>query len=132
MTEKKKKRSSRDYLDNLINLISEAVENDPEELKRSLEKEGMNIEELRQEGVDLAKKLEQEQIALIARQKGREILLQVIVEYDLKVRKLSEEELLLMLISVFPEGEYEERIKELRKLQHFDVQRVLEGFLDLY
>ena len=67
-------RTSKDFLENLIENISDSAEQDPDSLKEALAEEGLNYSQLSKEGLQLAQSLEREQRLKIAREMREKLL----------------------------------------------------------
>lgn len=74
MAKKKRQLSLNEYLQNMIDVISESIEEDPQLLKEALKEEGINHEQLVNEGLQLIHKLEREQRLAQAKERREKFL----------------------------------------------------------
>jgi hypothetical protein len=65
---------SKNFLVNLIDAISESIENNPDDLREALADEGLNYNDLAKEGLDFVKQLSREQRFASANERKERVL----------------------------------------------------------
>lgn len=125
------------YILNLIEVLSESIEQDPKELARALEEEGMNKEEIIREGLKLINDLDRRYKFAQAKRKQKKFL-ELLKSMAQNPAKMDREEILNALGSAFSAEEFavlyhklesiddeglKNILKEAESLKKFETQR---------
>jgi len=124
-----KKNSYLNFVKKLNSIISEYLIENPDALKEALEEEGINKDEIVGEGLDLVRKLSQQQRAAYTRQKN-EKLLSIIREIKSSVEKLSRKQIIAKFKNLIPESEqdlsFQAFFRNLEKVNDDDLREMLD------
>ena len=123
------KNSYLSFIKNLNSIISEYLIENPDALKEALEEEGINQDKIVAEGLDLVRKLSQQQRAAYAREKN-EKLLSIVREIKSSVTKLSRKQIIAKFKNLIPESEQDLAVqtffRDLEKVNDDDLREMLD------
>jgi len=124
MSRQDSKSSPEKFLNHLIDVISESLENDPDALKEALAEEGINQDELIAEGLHFVKTLEREQRFAEAQEKQNR-LTQLLDAVRTNKFEGTKDELLATLKGFFSDKVALAYFNKLKSIEEEDLRKIV-------